>query len=401
MHVYVATQATGALGARLGFRSNRALGRPHAASGKGAGDTQAKVSCLAEAIERYSCGYFGDEPRQPAKLGQLRDRAIGLPELLQFSARQYAEREAAGAGDRSLFTFVPMPFDPDRTIEWTPAWSLTGRRTVWLPTAFCYFGYRNPPDHDFCRADSNGCASGNTLEEAILQGLMELVERDACAIWWYNRLVLPGIDLASFGDPFFDRIAETLARSDRDLDVLDLTNDLGITAAMAVSWERTRGARIHLGLGCHLDPRIAVSRALSELSQSLAFEYAPKPERQVAFFDAHARWLDSQRIEDHPYLRARAQKRRTAADLPDLSTKDVRDDVVGCVELLEAKGLETIVLEHTRPDIGFPVARVVVPGLRHFWARFAPGRLYDIPPLLGWRETPSIEAELNPIGLFF
>src|SRR5207302_11442583 len=149
---------------------------------------------------------------------------------------------------------------------------------------------------------------------------------------------------------------------------------------------RTSGARVRLGLGCHLDSRIAVSRALSELSQSLAFEYAPKPERQVAFFDAHARWLDSQRIEDHPYLRARAGKLRTAADLPDLSTKDVRDDVVGCVGRLESKGLETIVLEHTRPDIGFPVARVVVPGLRHFWARFAPGRLYDIPPLLGCPE---------------
>jgi ribosomal protein S12 methylthiotransferase accessory factor len=400
MYVWAATQTVGGSSGRVPFQSNRALGQPNAAAGKGASDTQAKVSCLAEAVERYSCSYFGDEPRQRARLAELGQRGLDPSDLLQFSASQYARRDLTKSS-RSLFTFVPMPFDPDRAIEWTPAWSLTRQRTVWLPTAFCYFGYRNPPDHDFCRADSNGCASGNTLEEAILQALMELVERDACAIWWYNRLVLRGIDLASFGDPFFDRIAETLARSGRNLDVLDLTNDLGITAAMAVSWERATGARIHLGLGCHLDPRIAVSRAVSELSQSLAFEYSPESERQVAFFDDHARWLDTQQIEDHPYLRACAGKLRSAAEFPDLSARDVRDDVIRCVELLEGKGLETIVLEHTRPDIGFPVARVAVPGLRHFWPRFAPGRLYDIPPLLGWRETASVEAELNSIGLFF
>ena len=39
----------------------------------------------------------------------------------------------------------------------------------------------------YCRADTNGHASGNTLEEAILQGFLELVERDALAIWWYNQ----------------------------------------------------------------------------------------------------------------------------------------------------------------------------------------------------------------------
>jgi hypothetical protein len=55
-------------------------------------------------------------------------------------------------------------------------------------------------------------------------------------------------------------------------------------------------------------------------------------------------------------------------------------------------------LDHTRPDIGVPVARVIVPGLRHFYRRFAPGRLYDIPVKLGLLDRPRSEAELNPIG---
>jgi ribosomal protein S12 methylthiotransferase accessory factor len=59
-----------------------------------------------------------------------------------------------------------------------------------------------------------------------------------------------------------------------------------------------------------------------------------------------------------------------------------------------------IVLDHTRPDIGFPVARVVVPGLRHFWARNAPGRLYDVPVGLGWLDQPLRETDLNLIPFF-
>jgi len=58
--------------------------------------------------------------------------------------------------------------------------------------------------------------------------------------------------------------------------------------------------------------------------------------------------------------------------------------------------MEFLVLDQTRPDIGMPVVRVIVPGMRHFWARFAPGRLYDVPVSLGHRTHPLLEADLNP-----
>jgi ribosomal protein S12 methylthiotransferase accessory factor len=59
------------------------------------------------------------------------------------------------------------------------------------------------------------------------------------------------------------------------------------------------------------------------------------------------------------------------------------------------------VLDQTRPDIGLAVVKVVVPGMRHFWARLAPGRLYEVPVRLGWLERPLDEDELNPIPIFF
>ena len=63
--------------------------------------------------------------------------------------------------------------------------------------------------------------------------------------------------------------------------------------------------------------------------------------------------------------------------------------------------MEMLVLEQTRPDIALPVVKVIVPGLRHFWARFAPGRLYEVPVTLGWRDRPLAEDQLNPIPVFF
>jgi ribosomal protein S12 methylthiotransferase accessory factor len=62
--------------------------------------------------------------------------------------------------------------------------------------------------------------------------------------------------------------------------------------------------------------------------------------------------------------------------------------------------MEMLVLDQTRADVGMPVVKVVVPGLRHFWARFAPGRLYDVPVTMGWLREPLREEDLNPIPIF-
>jgi ribosomal protein S12 methylthiotransferase accessory factor len=70
---------------------------------------------------------------------------------------------------------------------------------------------------------------------------------------------------------------------------------------------------------------------------------------------------------------------------------------MACVNAVKRLGLDFLVLDQTRPDIEVPVVRVIVPGLRHFYRRFAPGRLYDVPVKLGWRERPLTESDLNPL----
>jgi ribosomal protein S12 methylthiotransferase accessory factor len=94
-------------------------------------------------------------------------------------------------------------------------------------------------------------------------------------------------------------------------------------------------------------------------------------------------------------------KPKVSADYPNYDSSALKQDVLACVEIAASRGLETLVLDQTRPDIGLSVVKVIVPGLRHFWARFAPGRLYDVPVQMGWLPAPLTEEQLNPIPMFF
>ena len=102
-------------------------------------------------------------------------------------------------------------------------------------------------------------------KRAILQGFFELIERDNVAIWWYNRLRRPALDLDSFDEPFIHELRKQYQALDRDLWVLDLTADLPIPTFAAISRVNS-GPVEHLirGFGAHIDPRVAVMRALTE-----------------------------------------------------------------------------------------------------------------------------------------
>ena len=148
--------------------------------GKGSTAEQAEASALMEAIERYSGIFQGDEIRMTRRFTDFPEGDALLSNDVQlFSETQFRDRHLPQPDGSHP---IPEPIDPSAKIEWSPVWSLRDKRFKYLPTGLLYFFYR-----DF-HTDSNGCAAGNTREEAIVQGFLELVERDAYAIWWYNRL---------------------------------------------------------------------------------------------------------------------------------------------------------------------------------------------------------------------
>lgn len=357
--------------------------------GKGVTEVQAKASALCEALERYSGVFQGDETRMKASYLTLGDRAIHPNLCMNFSQKQYEDREEWNQRE-SDFNWIPQPFDEEREIDWTPLWSLTEERFKYVPTAYCYYAYPVSEEHDFCRADSNGNAAGSTVEEAILQGFMELVERDAVALWWYNRLSRPAVNLASFNQLYLRALTGYYQALVREFHVLDITNDFCIPAFVAVCNPTRQDKRdLFLGFGAHFDPEVAVSRALTEMNQFLADALTSE---QPSVF--------ANELLDGAFLEA--DQTRTPVDsgiFPRLWSDDLREDVMTCVKLARERGLEVLVLDQTRPDVGLPVVKVIVPGMRHFWARFGSGRLYDVPVNMGWLKKPLTEGQLNPSHL--
>jgi oxazoline/thiazoline synthase len=359
--------------------------------GKGSTAEQAEASALMEAIERYSGIFQGDEIRATQRFTDFAPGDAILPnDVLLFSDVQSrpAETAAAESNDTQV---APAPFDPSARIEWSPVWSLRDGRFKYIPTSLLYFFYRGPAAF---HADSNGCAAGNTLEEAIVQGFLELVERDAYAIWWYNRSQRAEVDLSQFDDSYVRDLHSQLAETGRKLWVLDVTSDLGVPTYVAIlHWMQNGQENIEFGSGAHFDKRIALLRTLTELNQFMSIGLMGGGTGEKPSLDG----ITPLRLADHPFLTPSGQP----MTLPDANRKaglleTTRDQVNACVDIAVRAGLDFLVLNQTRPDVEVPVVRVIVPGLRHFYRRFAPGRLYDVPIKLGLRDRPLPESELTP-----
>ena len=398
LHVYWA-------GSNLGLRSRKLSSLRRSlrskSAGKGSTREQSEASALCEAIERYSGAFHGDEIRCRKRYADFTaagdEVAIHPNEIQLFSERQLDNATAINARGHP-YNIVPCRLDFQAEIDWSPVWSLTQQRHRYLPTSLLYGMTAEERGNNDMIADSNGCAAGNTLEEAILQGFLELVERDAFAIWWYNRLSVPAVDLASFGDDYLTAAPDYYSSYGREMWVLDVSADLEIPVFVAIS-RRTKGDTedIIYSAGAHPNPRIAALRAVCELNQSLV--WLPGTGSGPAIDDPLALWWwKTARLADHPYLApADGMSMRGKEDYACHEATDLRDEVDRCRTLIEARGMEFLVLDQTRPDIGMPVVRVIVPGLRHFWERLAPGRLYDVPVELGRCNRMLNEEELNPV----
>ena len=195
--------------------------------GKGSTAEQAEASALMEAIERYSGIFQGDEIRVEQR---FTDFAAG--DAILTNDVQHLQRGAVCGAS---------PADAGRHAAGPRSRSIATRRSNGRRCGRCATG-----NSGICRpacsisstaalhTDSNGCAAGNTREEAIVQGFLELVERDAYAIWWYNRLQRPAVDLGEFDDAYIRDIQTQFTDFGRKIWVLDVTSDLGVPTYVAM-----------------------------------------------------------------------------------------------------------------------------------------------------------------------
>ncbi len=404
LHVYVATHSFGTHAENL----HDVVRRLHVTStGKGTSEVEAKVGALCEALERYSGDFRGEEVRERATFQELGDRAIHPNQCMLFSDKQLSGHHARGLFP-SAWDFLPLRFDENARIEWSPVWSMTHRVFKYLPTAFCYYNYPLQSELAFCVGCSNGNAAGRNLQDATLRGCLELVERDCVALWWYNRLRMPGVDLDSFFDYDVGAIQRIFRTRGADLWVLDLMSDLEIPAFAALSRRLGDGGEhILMGFGAHLDARTAILHAILELNQMhhvapMLLATYPNPQGSDANdMPEIVKWLRMATLKNHGYLLPDNRvPLKMASDYHNCGQVDTMASLSACQARIEQAGMEMLVLDQTRGDIKLPVVKVIVPGLRHFWPRFAPGRLYDVPVRLGHLPRQLMEDQLNPTPMF-
>ena len=355
--------------------------------GTGITEVEAITSCVGEAVERFSLSFQGTEKRVHGLARELESAAVKPSELLLISQRQYREREQSNR-DWGGEVWLSEPPDDDGPLDWTPVWSLIFGCQRYIPSAWCFMRYPSVKREMF-GGDSNGCAAGRTLEKATVSAFCELVERDALAIWWYNRIPRSGLDLFAMGGEVARHLHERLRTQGRTLHLLDLTTDLNVPVVAAIS-AVADGSRVAFGFGSNLRIGLAARRALLEMQQVLgAMESAEKsPLLQ--------RWSAEINLRKEPWLAPAVHQVSTAVDVG----SDAGNDLAVCVETIRRRGMDFLVANCTRPAIKVPAVRVVVPGLRPASPRFAPGRLYDVPCRLGWRDRPLAEEQMNPFPFF-
>jgi ribosomal protein S12 methylthiotransferase accessory factor len=380
--------AFGALGefvAPLPEPGARSLLQAQFAVGRGLSRKDAIDSCIGEAIERYSVIYTGRERLLRHHIGEAGtlDPAV----LLLVSDRQYDCRDEWNLSRDERY-WVPERPAPDQPADFLEGVDLISGEKVLVPAACCLMWYQFAAgEARFASADSIGCASARTIEEALAAALYEWIERDALAIWWYNRLRRPQVQPEAFATPELTGLQSQMEKAGRRLHLLDITTDVGIPAFAAIC-ARLDGTQPIFGAAAHYSPRVAAVKAASEASQ-IAFTIV-----QLRGADSEiGAWIREASTSLHPWLAPSF----LADPLPQPARLSPRQQVESCVQAMSSLGLRPLMVDQSAPDTSLRTIRAIIPGMRHIWARFAPGRLYDVPVRMGWRDRPLTESELNPV----
>ncbi|GAA0926187.1 TOMM precursor leader peptide-binding protein [Virgisporangium aurantiacum] len=273
------------------------------------------------------------------------------------------------------------PFDPDRAIPWVWGWSLRDRRPILVPRRIAYYSTGTDTDR-FVDECSNGCASGGSVEEAILYGLLELIERDAFLLGWYGAAELTEIDVAGTATPAARAMLDRARFLGYHVRLFDNRIDLPVPAVTAVA-ERLDGGPGLLGFaaGASLDPDTAIEGALEEICSYVPSLPVSHRRRQAELEAMAGDFSLVRTLRDHaelftvPAMREHARRYlEPARRLPKEAvyarrrpaSTDLLDDVRYLCDAVTAAGHDVIVVDQTSPEqrmVGLHNVCMIVPGL--------------------------------------
>lgn len=379
--------------------------------GRGGTFSQSEKVAFLEALERHAA--LRPRTKQEIESGSYRalhEDAIDPAQLglSDYDSTKHPESRA-------------VPYSDELVLPWVWGYSFAKKRPVLVPYQAVYFGVgglKNQPQIFY--ESSNGCASGSCLEEAILHGLFEVIERDSFLLTWYARLPVPELELGGVENRELAFLEDRIAAQGYELSVFDTTLDLEVPAVWALAVSRRDDRPVSFtAAGAHPDPVQAVIGALRELAGSVHLHDAdaiPRDELRSMLAEP----AKIKRMADHVALytlpeaferfsfSSSGPRRPLSEAHADWRARWVRSDLTETlrifVDVILRRGLDVVVIDQTSPEqrsIGMRSVKVLIPGalpmtFGHLNRRTRGlRRLLEVPRELGYWKSPKSYDELE------
>ncbi|NNK13991.1 MAG: tetratricopeptide repeat protein [Desulfofustis sp.] len=313
--------------------------------GKGASPIQSKASACMELAERFSFFAFKADEKNFVRgdYSSLKDQ--GYP-LLPSSYLLKSVEDTVLTVEKLELLLEGIP------LQWTWATNISRGEQVLIP--FSWFYAIN---------EFNGPSAGNTIEEAALQGISEIVERHVCSLINQYETETPAIDLATINDPVARDLLDKFEKNNIELYLNDFSLDTGMCSVGALAIDRStfpQLSEIVYTAGTTPGPDKAIIRAITEVAQ-LAGD-----------FNTGANYVASGlpkplSMEEVRYL-TKTGKKIAVAEMNDLGDDNMKVELERSIDALRAIDMEIFMIDVTHPRLQIPALYTIVPGA-HFRER--------------------------------
>ena len=345
---------------RLGIPIFSAI-RPSAApgaisiySGKGSTEQRARISAIMESFERC----LAERPGVNANI----EGGISAPALVESYAT--AIESCSVLDPKALL--LSQPFNPSSLMEWVGAYDLMSGEETFISANAVYHPYDSPGQcQKLFLSNTNGLASGNVLEEAILHGLLEVIERDAISTAQFTRNLGKEIVLTE-EDGYLYELARKFKDAGVELKVWLVPTDTGIPTVIAATDDAKLKdpALLVMGAGSHLKPEIAVARAITEAAQSRVVQI--QGAREDTDREGFIRSVGYDRMKRLNWFWFEEGEKISLSEVQDLSRKSPAENIDVILENLKGLTEKVLVVDLSREEIAVPVVRVIIPGFELF-----------------------------------
>lgn len=362
----------------------------------------ALAAALGEAVERYSAAYMPEAQIVSSSADQLGPEAVAPERFALFHQNQYA-----------LPCFPFQRFHSGTRLRWVEGFSIPDGERAYLPAQLAYLRPAVVGEALIGYSTSNGLACGASLEEAILGGLFEVIERDAFMLTWYNRLSLPR--LAWESDRHLAALTERCFTSTGlRYSLIDLSIFFDVPTVLGVVWgPAAELGALGVGAGCAATVQQACQKALSESfavrrwAREMAIaepDRRPSTSLEITSFEDHLLFYVEEANARYAAFLDSSSEKRNVQEIAPVEGSTVGEQIESLARRLATRGASAYAVDVTSPDVrssGLRVARVVVPELCGLdvvdTARLLGGRrMYFAAYEAGLLPAPLAYGDLNP-----